>query len=45
MPVGAATAVVVVHRFLSIVVDLILAGGSYLWARSQHLVGSAHDPA
>lgn len=39
LPVGAATAVVVVHRFLSIVVDLVLAGSSYLWARSQHLVG------
>ena len=41
MPLGAATAIVVVHRFLSVVVDILLAGGAFLWGRSHRLIGSA----
>lgn len=40
---AAATAVVVVHRFLSVVIDLLVAGGAYLWARRHHLIGSGEQ--
>jgi hypothetical protein len=41
LPLAAATAVVVVHRFLSVVVDLVLAGLAFTWGRAHHLVGRA----
>ncbi|MBR7743455.1 flippase-like domain-containing protein [Phycicoccus sp. BSK3Z-2] len=40
MPFGAATAVVVVARFLAVVADLLVAGGGWLWGRRHHLLGS-----
>ncbi|MGG5258001.1 lysylphosphatidylglycerol synthase domain-containing protein [Phycicoccus avicenniae] len=40
MPVGAATAVVVVARFLAIVADLLCAGAAWSWGRRHHLLGS-----
>ena len=40
MPVSAATAVVVVARFLAIVADLLVAGGGWAWGRRHHLLGS-----
>ncbi|QKE85522.1 lysylphosphatidylglycerol synthase domain-containing protein [Arthrobacter sp. NEB 688] len=41
MPLSAATAVVVVARFLAIVGDLLVAGGGWAWGRRHHLLGSA----
>jgi len=41
MPLPAATAVVVVARFLAVLADLVLAGSAWAWARRQHLLGSA----
>ncbi|MBT9255942.1 flippase-like domain-containing protein [Phycicoccus sp. MAQZ13P-2] len=41
MPLSAATAVVVVARFLAIVADLLVAGGGWAWGRRHHLLGSA----
>ncbi|MBK9475299.1 MAG: flippase-like domain-containing protein [Tetrasphaera sp.] len=38
MPIAAATAVVVIARFLSVVADVLLAGASWLWARAHHLL-------
>ena len=39
LPIGAATAVVVVHRFLSVLVDVLLALAAFLWGRGHHLIG------
>jgi uncharacterized membrane protein YbhN (UPF0104 family) len=41
MTPAAAGAVIVVARFLSIVVDILLAGGAWLWARRHHLLDRA----
>lgn len=38
MPLSAATAVVVVARFLTVVADVIWAAVGWLWARSHHLL-------
>lgn len=38
MPVAAATAVVVVARFYSVVADVAWAGIGWLWARTHHLL-------
>lgn len=38
MPVAAATAVVVVARFYSVVADVAWAGVGWLWARAHHLL-------
>ncbi|WP_299442906.1 lysylphosphatidylglycerol synthase domain-containing protein [uncultured Phycicoccus sp.] len=40
MPLSAATAVVVVARFLTVVGDLVVAGGGWAWGRRHHLLGS-----
>ncbi|NHA67998.1 lysylphosphatidylglycerol synthase domain-containing protein [Phycicoccus flavus] len=40
MPLSAATAVVVVARFLAVVADLLVAGGGWAWGRRHHLLGS-----
>ncbi len=40
MPVSAATAVVVVARFLAVVSDLLVAGAGWAWGRRHHLLGS-----
>ena len=40
MPVPAATAVVVVARFLAVLADLLLAGGAWAWGRRHDLLGS-----
>ncbi len=40
MSPAAAAAVVVVARFLAVVVDVVVAGAAWLWARRHHLVGS-----
>ncbi|MBM6405928.1 flippase-like domain-containing protein [Phycicoccus sp. CSK15P-2] len=40
MPLSAATAVVVVARFLAVVSDLLVAGGGWAWGRRHHLLGS-----
>jgi len=38
MPASAATAVVVLVRFLNVVTDVLLAGLGWLWARTHHLL-------
>lgn len=38
MPVAAATAVVVVSRFLTVVADVAWAGAGWLWGRTHHLL-------
>lgn len=43
MPVSAATAVVVVARFLTVLADVIWAALGWLWARSHHLLPSGAD--
>lgn len=43
MPLSAATAVVVVARFLSVLADVVWAAVGWLWARSHHLLPSAED--
>jgi glycosyltransferase 2 family protein len=40
MPLPAATAVVVVARFLAVLADLLLAGSAWAWGRRHHLLGS-----
>lgn len=40
MPLPAATAVVVVSRFTTVVVDIVVAAFGWLWGRSHHLLGS-----
>ena len=40
MPLSAATAVVVVARFLAVLADLLLAGAAWMWGRRHHLLGS-----
>ncbi len=40
MPAPAATAVVVVARFLAVVADLLVAGFGWAWGRRHHLLGS-----
>src|SRR6476620_8287209 len=40
MPLPAATAVVVVARFLAVLADLLLAGAAWAWGRRHHLLGS-----
>lgn len=40
MPLPAATAVVVVARFLAVLADLVLAGSAFAWGRRHHLLGS-----
>lgn len=40
MPLSAATAVVVVARFLAILADLVVAGSGWAWGRRHHLLGS-----
>lgn len=44
MPLAAATAVVVVSRFLTILADVAVALAGYLWGRSHHLLGGRHEP-
>lgn len=44
MPLAAATAVVVVNRFLTVLADVIVAALGYLWGRSHHLLGGGHEP-
>ena len=41
MPLPAATAVVVVARFLAVLADLLLAGAAWAWGRRHHLLGSS----
>ena len=41
MPLSAATAVVVVARFLAILTDVLVAALGWTWGRRHHLVGSA----
>lgn len=41
MPLGAATAVVVVARFVTVLVDLAVAGLAWAWGRRHHLLGSS----
>ncbi|MGB7817145.1 MAG: lysylphosphatidylglycerol synthase domain-containing protein [Ornithinibacter sp.] len=41
MPLSAATAVVVVARFLAVLADLGLAAAGWAWGRRHHLVGAA----
>jgi hypothetical protein len=40
MPLPAATAVVVVARFLAVLADLLLAGSAWTWGRRHHLLGA-----
>ena len=40
LPLGAATAVVIIHRVWTILADLLLAGLGHLWARSRRLIGA-----
>ena len=40
MPLSAATAVVVVARFLAVLADLAVAGFGWAWGRRHHLLGS-----
>ena len=40
MPLSAATAVVVVARFLAMLTDLLVAAFGWTWGRRHHLVGS-----
>lgn len=40
MPLSAATAVVVVARFLAVLADLVVAGAAWAWGRRHHLLGS-----
>ena len=40
MPAPAATAVVVVARFLAVLADLLVAGFGWAWGRRHHLLGS-----
>ena len=40
MPAPAATAVVVVARFLAVIADLLVAGFGWAWGRRHHLLGS-----
>lgn len=40
MPLSAATAVVVVARFLAVLADLLVAGSAWAWGRRHHLLGS-----
>jgi hypothetical protein len=41
MPLSAATAVVVVARFLAVLADLVVAGSGWAWGRRHHLLGSS----
>jgi glycosyltransferase 2 family protein len=41
MPAPAATAVVVVARFLTVIADLLVAGFGWAWGRRHHLLGSS----
>ena len=41
MPLSAATAVVVVARFLAVLADLVVAGSAWAWGRRHHLLGSS----
>ena len=38
MPLAAAVAVAVVSRFLTIAVDVLVAGGGWMWGRGHHLI-------
>lgn len=40
MPLPAATAVVVVARFLAVLADLLLAASAWAWGRRHHLLGA-----
>lgn len=40
MPLPAATAVVVINRFLTVLVDVVVAGLGWSWGRAHHLLGS-----
>ena len=40
---SAATAVVVISRFLTVAADVVFALGGWLYARSHHLVTSAEE--
>jgi uncharacterized membrane protein YbhN (UPF0104 family) len=40
MPLPAATAVVVISRFLTVLVDVVVAGLGWAWGRAHHLLGS-----
>ena len=40
MPLSAATAVVVVARFLAVLADLLVAALGWAWGRRHHLLGS-----
>jgi uncharacterized membrane protein YbhN (UPF0104 family) len=45
MTPAAAAAVVVVARFLAVVVDVLVAGVAWLWARRHHLLGEGASAA
>lgn len=40
MPLPAATAVVVITRFLTVLIDVLVAGLGWAWGRAHHLLGS-----
>ena len=40
MPLPAATAVVVLSRFVTVLADVVVAAGGWAWARAHHLLGS-----
>ena len=44
MPASAATAVVVLTRFVTVVADVVWAGAGWLWARAHHLLPSPSAP-
>lgn len=44
MPVSAATAVVVVARFLTVLADVVWAAVGWLWAKSHHLLPGDDTP-
>lgn len=43
IPLAAATAVVVISRFLTIIADLLVAAAGYLWGRQHRLLGGTHE--
>ena len=44
MSLSAATAVVVVARFLTVLADVVWAGIGWLWAKSHHLLPGDTTP-
>ena len=43
MPLPAATAIVVIVRFWTIITDVVCALSGWLWGRTHHLLGGAHE--